>query len=434
MATLGEDVASKIALFIADQSDLIAFLGALRPLKLLGPLEHLLQLSLDHPRANVWPKLDLSALDLTSLTTFVAVEATAKYYSCVSVTDFTDMQWLETHLNPEVKLEWSIDSDPSSVQYWNEWTSLHMTHLSITVKNFNYSHLVDALPLLNNLKSLCLSVPIGKVNWLDEVLAFAATSAHLESLELLTAQRQNITASMVQNTIAWFNRQPVRVFAMWNWNWVFVDKILTQTFFDTIFDYPMLDHLHIANTSLLDMDFSSVILSMRSLHLDNCLSSPQLRSLATQLESSTVQEVTIVVSREGCYHGLLYFLQHLHLCPSIQSLDLALHCNMSGAWESFLPLFERCQLKSLTLRDKSFDFDSLSLLGTVVRSNRCLCHVQFPGKMVDLEDIRNFLEMATIPNRPVDIKSIRIDGLDISPVDKRTLVQMVVPYGVQTYL
>ncbi|CAK4405905.1 unnamed protein product [Aphanomyces euteiches] len=107
---------------------------------------------------------------------------------------------------------------------------------------------------------------------------------------------------------------------------------------------------------------------------------------------------------------------------------------MSGAWESFLPLFERCQLKSLTLRDKSFDFDSLSLLGTVVRSNRCLCHVQFPGKMVDLEDIRNFLEMATIPNRPVDIKSIRIDGLDISPVDKRTLVQMVVPYGVQTYL
>ncbi|CAK4610859.1 unnamed protein product [Aphanomyces euteiches] len=107
---------------------------------------------------------------------------------------------------------------------------------------------------------------------------------------------------------------------------------------------------------------------------------------------------------------------------------------MSGAWESFLPLFERCQLKSLTLRDKSFDFDSLSLLGTVVRSNRCLCHVQFPGKMVDLEDIRNFLEMATIPNRPVNIKSIRIDGLDISPVDKRTLVQMAVPYGVQMYL
>ncbi|KAH9098160.1 hypothetical protein LEN26_016666 [Aphanomyces euteiches] len=434
MPILSEDVTSKIAFFIAESDDLFAFLEALRPFHLLGPLEHLWQLSLTHSRARLWPKLALSALDLTSMTTLRAVEAIAKHYSCVSVTNSNDIKWLQTHLHPKVKLEWSIESDPLSMQYWNDWSSLHTTKLSITVDSIDSALLVNALPHLKHLKSLSISSLLVGETWLSQLLALAATSDHLESLELLTPP-QDITAGMVRDTITWFSRRPVRVFRIRSWTWAFDDIVLLQAFFDTIFNCPTLDRLDVANVSLEDIDFANASLSMRSLQLEDCsLTSSQIISLATRLERSTVEDLTIAVHQDLCLDGFLHFLRRLHLFASIQSLELAFHGSMFHAWTAFAPLFQLCQSSSLTLRGGSFNLQSLSLLGIALSSNLSIRHVQLPGWLVDFHDICNFINMTTIPKRAVNMESIRIDDSYISATDKLSLHQIAVARGVQLHI
>ncbi|KAG9405309.1 hypothetical protein AC1031_004417 [Aphanomyces cochlioides] len=430
---LDEDVVVKIAFFIAATDDLFAFLVSMRSVSLLGPLEHLWQLISAHPSAKLWPTLDLASLDLELPATKKAVEAIAKYYSCVSVKDFKDMPWLQAHLSPNVRLHWLIESSPSSIQHWNEWNAHRIADLSITSMFFNSSLLVKTLPQLKHMKSLEISSVFYDRSWLSHILAFAATSAHLECLQLLPTRYNDVTAAMVQDTMTWFNRQPVRVFCMSRWNWTFDDILLKQAFFNTIFSCPTLDRLDVLNMSFTEVDLSSVTLSMKTLRLFDCLTSSQMKTLSTRLQSSKVQNFEMSVQLDAFYDGFQHLLRHLHLCPSIQSLHLVVSSSYRYTWSEFIQFFELCQITSLTLLGGIFDSDALALLGDVVRSNLNIRRVEMEGWNLwglSFDELMNFLDTTTMPQRALNIESIQIHRTNISRTEERSLLETAAARGV----
>ncbi|CAK4610829.1 hypothetical protein LEN26_016673 [Aphanomyces euteiches] len=217
---------------------------------------------------------------------------------------------------------------------------------------------------------------------------------------------------------------------MAKWKWVFDDSLLKQAFFDTIFSCPTLNRLEVLNMSFAEVDLSSVTLSMKTLLLLDCLTSSQMKTLSTRLQSSKVQIFEMSDRLGACYDGFRHLLHHLHLCPSIQSLHLALPRSNRWSWNEFIPLFESYQISSLKLIGANFDSHALVLLGDVVRSNLNIRQVEMGGWGLSYADFVNFLHTTTMPKRAVNIESIQIDGANFSPTKGRSLIEEAAARGV----
>ncbi|CAK4085019.1 unnamed protein product [Aphanomyces euteiches] len=433
MVKLLEDVVVKIAFFITEPDDLFAFLDALRSSKLIGPLEYLWKLSLSNKRSLLWPKLDLSRLDFKNPATPEWVEAIAKYYPCVSIAHAMDVGWLRRHVSPQARQEWSIISIPNSRQYWRNWSTLRITQLTILAKNVDYSGFLEALTHLDHLKSLHLSAIAETIRWMDRVLAFAATSAQLEELELITALDHDITASMLQDLIKWFNRRPVRVFRFCKWRWRVDDKVLKQTFYETMFNSPKLDRLKVAHTPLDDIDFSNMVMSVRYLHVEDCyLNSEQIGTLATSLERSSVQELILAIYGDPCIEGIQQLIRALPRM-TIKSLELAIYYCTYVAWDDVVPLLESCKLTSLTLRGGRFDFRTAALLGEALRNNQTIRDITLTGRSLKYQDTRKFLDDVTTPKRSESIRHIHLEGIDVPSGDKDVLQQIAISRGAELH-
>ncbi|CAK4700515.1 unnamed protein product, partial [Aphanomyces euteiches] len=132
------DIIIKIAFCIPDTADLFAFLEALRPYNLLGPLEHLYQLGMRLERSfYLWPCLRLppSLHDWSQ-----PYEAIAKYYSKVIIYDFKHATWLKHHLNPTVKIEWVVKSFPAPWEIPKDTWELRITqavHFGFLMDDFS---------------------------------------------------------------------------------------------------------------------------------------------------------------------------------------------------------------------------------------------------------------------------------------------------------
>ncbi|KAH9193972.1 hypothetical protein AeNC1_004052 [Aphanomyces euteiches] len=86
---LPQDILIKIVFFVEEWTTVTEVLKALRPTKVLGPLEHL-WLQLQWSEWDLWPRLDLSRIDAASRK---HLEGIAKYYSQIFVDYKTDMAW-----------------------------------------------------------------------------------------------------------------------------------------------------------------------------------------------------------------------------------------------------------------------------------------------------------------------------------------------------
>ncbi|KAG9405316.1 hypothetical protein AC1031_004424 [Aphanomyces cochlioides] len=217
---------------------------------------------------------------------------------------------------------------------------------------------------------------------------------------------------------------------MAKWKWVFDDSLLKQAFFNTIFSCPTLNRLEVLNMSFAEVDLSNVSLSMRTLRVFDCLTSSQMKTLTTRLQSSKVQKFEMSDRLGACYDGFRHLLHHLHLCPSIQSLHLALPRSNRWSWNEFIPLFESYQMTSLKLIGANFDSHALVLLGDVVRSNLNIRQVEMGGWGLSYDDFVNFLHTTTMPKRAMNIESIQIDGTNFSSTKGRSLIEEAATRGV----
>ncbi|KAG9397789.1 hypothetical protein AC1031_016639 [Aphanomyces cochlioides] len=183
------DVFIKIAFYLPGAADLFAFLEALRPYNLLGPLEHLSPI--------------------------------AKYYSTVAIQDLGQAAWLKKHLDPQTKIEWVVEKFPNSVsEIADEVWDLRIARVRFGFKHNSVSSGKEILSRLKHLTSLkvhvkhAFSTPeILNENhriW-DDIFKFVAQSDQLTEFEFFR-ETHAMTASSLVQLIEWFRRQPVRVF------------------------------------------------------------------------------------------------------------------------------------------------------------------------------------------------------------------------------
>ncbi|KAG9397774.1 hypothetical protein AC1031_016624 [Aphanomyces cochlioides] len=252
------DVIIKIAFCIPVAADLFAFLEALRPYNLLGPLEHLYQLGMRLDRSfYLWPCLRLPpSLDEWS----VSYEAIAKYYSKVIIYDFKHATWLKYHLNPTVKIEWVVKNFPAAWEIpediW-ELRIIQAVRFGFLIDDFSYGK--DVLSRLKHLESLIFcddhdqESPIRRGQYedndssmWDSVFQFAAESHQLTQLQV-ARHSHTMTETTLVNLTEWFRSQPVRLFDCKGGTWHQVDNDIKQNFYKAMFNCPTLDELTLAN-------------------------------------------------------------------------------------------------------------------------------------------------------------------------------------------
>ncbi|KAH9101939.1 hypothetical protein AeMF1_021385 [Aphanomyces euteiches] len=217
--SIPHDILVKIVYFVQEWSSVASLLEALRPAKVLGPLEHLwhLHFVLKWHGEDLWPRLDLTKLDTDSCT---HLEGIVKYHAQVAVNSKTYVAWFHQHGHPLASIRWMGPTDSLSL-----WTEFRVTSLE---NQLDYDQLIEVFQLVSHLEM---------IDWVNSnprisaaIFKFAASSSNLRHLELTSQQdlgddpspwrgNAKITASMCQDIITWARSCPIQVFRMSCFDW-----------------------------------------------------------------------------------------------------------------------------------------------------------------------------------------------------------------------
>ncbi|CAK4139713.1 unnamed protein product, partial [Aphanomyces euteiches] len=280
---LPTDVIVIIAFSIQEVGDLVAFLEALRGRNVLpGPLKQLYQLALTQDYSDWWPSLHIKSW-------YSSCDEIAKYYSKVviyAMYETDEIDWLMHHLNANASIEWLVEKFPNATEvdptYWN----LPITHVNISLKydDFDFDDdkphntCTDLLPRLPRLTSISVwdaddnhshSDERGYNALYDHVFEFVANCDHLTEIHVDGCE---LTGDNMTNLIPWFRGPNARVFHFAagpnDWHGSDVDDDMKESFCQAMFNCQTLERLKITAWGLQDVDFTDVVLSMRSLELD----------------------------------------------------------------------------------------------------------------------------------------------------------------------
>ncbi|KAH9142695.1 hypothetical protein AeRB84_013244 [Aphanomyces euteiches] len=410
------DIIIKIAFCIPDTADLFAFLEALRPYNLLGPLDHLYQLGMRLERSfYLWPCLRLPpSLHEWSQ----SYEAIAKYYSKVIIYDF---KWLKHHLNPTVKIEWVVKSFPAPWEIPKDTWELRITqavHFGFLMDDFSYSKLV--LSRLKHLESLIFyddhnqESPNGSGQYedndslWDSVFQFAAESHQLTQLQVARHSHTMTEATLI-NLTEWFRSQPVRLFDCKGGTWHQVDNDIKQTFYKAMFNCPTLDKLTLANCNLDDVDVSKLTFSIRSLELEECnFRSAFISSMASRLEGSRITHLELDIPRHNVSVDSMECL--LQVIPRTKIKHLAL-INLPFASKELCKLallFENCTVETLSLHTLYFTASFAQSLATAIQNNRTIRELEMMRSGLGIPNLRLLIQSICHSSRLVKRKRLRL--------------------------
>ncbi|KAH9180180.1 hypothetical protein AeNC1_017176 [Aphanomyces euteiches] len=384
--TMPVDVILKIAFSIPNAADFFAFLESLHPYGVLGPLEHLYQLSLTQRQSELWPnlKIDSMALKQERRTHY---EIIAKYYPKVILDDILDVQWVK-----------KLDIQKIVLALYN--------HVWISFFDFTKTW-ARVLPQFNHLTTLKVSTRDGYV--FNEVCAFAAKSERLIHLEI-NYVFERVTSLAAQSLIEWFHR-PVQFFSFAGPGWSAIDdNHLKQEFYRAMFNCPTLQTLKLHRCSLKDLNLSQLDFSMKSLLVERChVNRLFLKSLTERLEISKIsylglQGYTLMDQQSG---GLYHLLQHLpHL--SMKHLFLSDDMIQSSELTQLVPLLEHCRLESLAFRAPSLSKAVVAKFAKAIQNNQTICELDLGTSKISMDELRLLMESFTDSSRLVKTKRIKI--------------------------
>ncbi|CAK4068322.1 unnamed protein product [Aphanomyces euteiches] len=421
---LPTDVIVIIAFSIQEVGDLVAFLEALRGRNVLpGPLKQLYQLALTQDYSDWWPSLHIKSW-------YSSCDEIAKYYSKVviyAMYETDEIDWLMHHLNANASIEWLVEKFPNATEvdptYWN----LPITHVNISLKydDFDFDDdkphntCTDLLPRLPRLTSISVwdaddnhshSDERGYNALYDHVFEFVANCDHLTEIHVDGCE---LTGDNMTNLIPWFRGPNARVFHFAagpnDWHGSDVDDDMKESFCQAMFNCQTLERLKITAWGLQDVDFTDVVLSMRSLELDE-LDSDALIFLASRLEGSKVTHFEFSAFDCSGAHELTSLLQVLPR-TSIKSLivsGLQCCCFHQDAWAS---LFDKCTLDILALGTIDFTSVFAANLALGIQKNQTIRRLELEwgnGKPGTVADIRRLIQSMAHPNRSVRVKRAQL--------------------------
>ncbi|KAF0727970.1 hypothetical protein Ae201684P_009440 [Aphanomyces euteiches] len=403
------EVVLKTAFFIAEISDLLAFLEALRPAGLLGPLEHLWQLRLVKQQKELWPTLEITKEDLTLDAAFRKCLAEfAKCCSRVRVHNVRDIQWLRRHLPPTVDQNWEITTLQTSPNISNDWSKLRITssHVHGALRTDT------SLEALQQLKHLTTLIVVITEESMSSDLEFAAKSERLIHLELRPAFKLRgkilVNNIMLNNLIKWFKQQPVGRFHMSGWDLQFTDIDVKWVFYESMFQCASLKELSCFSTVFSDIDFSKLTFSMNSLSLRFCdLDSHGMTTLSTRLISSTV----INFALSGVEYGQ-DFLQLFEILPqtSVKDLNLSAIKFHGGEFRIFANLLKTCTVETLTFRQNNITPEEVLLVAEGIRENKSIRFLNVQSPSIGIEEAKVLIKCSVHPKRRAKMHSLDISG------------------------
>ncbi|KAH9151018.1 hypothetical protein AeRB84_006266 [Aphanomyces euteiches] len=396
------DVIVKIVFYVGDAKDLMAFLDALRPWNVLGPLDHLYQLCQTQIHSNLWPALRLDAWIVSSPYS-ASFEAIAKYYSNVVVEhNWRNVEWLKTHLHPIANIEWITKKYPEKIKKFDEWTELRITRLRTHLNLTKPSTWKTLLPRLPYLQSLSVD---STDHVLEDLFECVATSNQITELQILP-NNYRLTAANVVHLTEWFNRQPVQTFDCSSTGVGDSPPEVLQAFYQTVLNCRTLDKLKLSYCYLDDWDFSKWNFTMPSLDLSYCVfNSRSVQALASQLEGSSVTHLALNPCNEDNVVGIECLVQGLSR-TSIKHLKLDGMFLNSQSFCHFATQFEHCTLETLVLGTQQFPSDVASVFAGAIQKNQTICQVDLDLCEISIPDLERLIRSISHRSRPVKIKRI----------------------------
>ncbi|KAG9397836.1 hypothetical protein AC1031_016546 [Aphanomyces cochlioides] len=403
MLSLPVDIIVKIAFLIPNAGDLFAFLEALHPFNILGPLEHLFCLDSTELCARLWPTLRLSSLLINSAY-LPSLEAILKYYGTIEVDGiWNDVTWLKKHLHPTTNIEWMIGSDRPPVEIGADWTCLRITRVSIRFIGGDCP--LWSKTILPQLPSLTSLEVYSNYDSASDFFEFLAASKRITELQLYF-QTLRWTVSDFFHLTQWFCHQPVRMFKCHSGDWDGVNYALLEDFYQAMFNCATLEILELVNCYMDDMDFTEVALTMQRLQLVSCFVDPLQFQLFTNLliGSKTTCFELIDGSVDGI-GGIEYLLQ-VQPATNIKHMKLEGFLLDGTSWSKLAFLIQSCTLETLALCPEDLAVDVIPKLARAVQNNQTITEMSLKGFQASIADLRLLVESITHPSRPV--KTMRI--------------------------
>ncbi|KAH9160192.1 hypothetical protein LEN26_001975, partial [Aphanomyces euteiches] len=219
-SSLPSDIVVKLAFFISEWSTVLNFLEALRPAKVLGPLEHLWQLHLaEYQERDLWPSL---ALSNSGRGFRDDLEEIAKFYSKVFADASTDLAWFCRIVHSAVSVHWGrspfsfMSSRITDLDTLYQWKQIHI--VSIEKNAVDPDLVFETLSCLQYLSEITWKLYDHKVA--VAVFRYAASSSSLRKLALNDFGISIvISTSMTNNLLMWIASQPVQFISLKGFMW-----------------------------------------------------------------------------------------------------------------------------------------------------------------------------------------------------------------------
>ncbi|KAH9099209.1 hypothetical protein LEN26_016222 [Aphanomyces euteiches] len=419
------DICVKIPLAIPDFQDLLAFIEALRPYKILGPLGHLYNLHRAlkwnpfdpyYRYDEMWPTLRLTQSILYSPAR-PSYEAIARHYGLVSVKDvWENVEWLKTHLNLANQIEWNLRNIqlPLTMEIADAWSDLRITRLVMDIQDERaLSWCVHVLPRLPHLVSVKLY--FGKLDVAD-FFTYLATFKKITDVEFASVEGWKPTESQLLVLSEWFCDGHLQKFSLEAGS-LCCDREMKQLFYEAMFNCPTLDTLVLHNCFL--VDFTGVIFSMKTLVLDRCrLTSFDMQILATRLEKSDLLHLEVNCMK--CENTLgIESLLIVQPHTSIKHLGFSDLPMDRRSWLEWTPLLEKCTLEKLTLHTHEMPSMIVRILARTLHNNRTICELILSDTRIAYADLRTLTQSITHPSRHVRAKRVKWTtryGLQVPPL------------------
>ncbi|KAF0731389.1 hypothetical protein Ae201684P_006835 [Aphanomyces euteiches] len=329
-----------------------------------------------------------------------------------------DVAWLQTYLNPKAKMQWRVTNPPESMEALNAWEDFHITQLTFFVNDAFPPYWKGLLPSLRHLTSLKICHNSNDSGNLFEIVA---KSSQIVEFQVISPNYEFTTLDLVHLT-QWFRDQPVRMFSCLAILSIDIEMDLKKAFFQAMFSCPTLDKLELSFFDLVDVDFTLMTFTMRSLLLGSCLLySSHVEALARQLVGSQLTEFDLT----GYNDDNLYGIECLVRCvprTSIQYLALNFESiHDSPKWCNLAQLFENCTLDKLTIAAETIPPEFAATLGRAIQNNHTICELNLAWSDIAMDDLGGLIQSMTHPSRQVPTKRIKWEsstqgGLDPSVV------------------
>ncbi|KAF0687051.1 Aste57867_21190 [Aphanomyces stellatus] len=294
---LPPEAMQRVAHYIEDIDTFFTFLEAFVETDVLGPFQHVWDLSLTVSRSKLWPNISMSQESAYPS----SVTMITPCYPAVNVIGQVDWVVLEQYIQPATPLAWSYRHAPlNTLTPWMSQLRFHRI-VSLHIDAAIDIGIVDVLPLIPQLRTLWMTVYdnrlTGALMSFVQYSAITSLSLHSDVVQDQDAsERSHLTSAHIGCLTKWLLHNPVCVLEMDSFQ-VRTTATAMKPFYEAVFDRAMPLRLYsqegLPLPGLSTYGFAHPI-GVRSLNLESCgLNAAATRTLSEGLVDSHVTILNI---------------------------------------------------------------------------------------------------------------------------------------------